>query len=116
MSYIWHAAALVRALARHYHPVPVVPETFMRPSDFLTRGLIGIAAAATIAQAPLVEAEMIGPEAALQGQSAPSPAEQDRAKVQGFLERANVQQRMQAMGVSGVFAKDRVAALSEEEV
>lgn len=88
----------------------------MRPSDLLTRGLIAAAAAAMIAQAPLVQAEMIGPEAALQGQSPVSPAEQDRAKVQGFLDRANVQQRLQAMGVSGVFAKDRIAALSEEEV
>ena len=88
----------------------------MRPSDFLARGLIATAAAAMIAQAPLAHAEMIGPEAALQSQPAPSPAEQDRAKVQSFLDRANVQQRLQAMGVSGVLAKDRIGSLSEDEV
>ena len=88
----------------------------MRPSDFLARGLIATAAAALIAQAPLVHAEMIGPEAAMQSQSPASQSDQDRAKVQSFLDRANVQQRLQAMGVSGVLAKDRTAALSEEEI
>ncbi len=88
----------------------------MRPRDPLTRGLIATVAAAMIAQAPVVHAEMIGPEAALQSQSTPNQAELDRAKVQSFLDRANVQQRLQALGVSGVLAKDRVAALSEEEV
>jgi hypothetical protein len=65
-----------------------------------------------IAQASVVHAEMIGPEAV----SGQSQAEQDRAKVQSFVDRANVKERLQAMGVSGLLAKDRVAALTEEEV
>ncbi len=40
----------------------------------------------------------------------------DRAKVQAFLDRADVKQRIEALGVNGVFAKQRVAALSDEEV
>lgn len=43
-------------------------------------------------------------------------ADADRAKVRSFLERANVMERMRAMGVDGMAAKDRVAALSQEEV
>jgi hypothetical protein len=65
-----------------------------------------------IAQASIVHAEMIGPEAV----SVQSQAEQDRAKVQSFVDRANVKERLQAMGVSGLVAKDRVASLTEQEV
>jgi hypothetical protein len=43
-------------------------------------------------------------------------AEQDRAKVQSFVERATVKEKLEAMGVGGLLAKDRVAALSEQEV
>jgi len=43
-------------------------------------------------------------------------AEQDRAKVQSFVERATVKEKLEAMGVGGLVAKDRVAALSEQEV
>jgi hypothetical protein len=48
--------------------------------------------------------------------SVQNQAEQDRAKVQSFVDRANVKERLLAMGVSGVAAKDRVASLSEQEV
>jgi hypothetical protein len=82
----------------------------MKQEAKLTRGLIAILATAMIAQGSV--AGMIGPESV----PVQSQAEQDRAKVQAFVERANVKERLQAMGVSGVFAKDRVAALSEEEV
>jgi hypothetical protein len=43
-------------------------------------------------------------------------AELDRAKVQSFVERATVKEKLEAMGVGGLLAKDRVAALSEQEV
>ena len=43
-------------------------------------------------------------------------SEQDRAKVQSFVERATVKEKLEAMGVEGLLAKDRVAALSEQEV
>jgi hypothetical protein len=84
----------------------------MKRSATLTRGLTATLAAAMIAQGSLVHAEMIGPEAAL----AQSQAEQDRTKVQNFVDRATVKERLQAMGVSGLVAKDRVAAMTEEEV
>lgn len=41
-------------------------------------------------------------------------AERDRVK--GFLDRAEVRERMQALGVSPRAARDRVDALSDEEV
>ena len=48
--------------------------------------------------------------------AAQSQAQADRAKVQSFVDRADVRERMQALGVQGVVAKDRVAALNEQEV
>jgi hypothetical protein len=84
----------------------------MKQKAPFTRGLIAVFATAMIAQASIVHAEMIGPEAV----SVQSQAEQDRAKVQSFVDRANVKERLQAMGVSGLVAKDRVASLTEQEV
>ena len=78
----------------------------------LTRGLIASLAVVLAAQAPVVQAEIVDTEA----MSVQSQAELDRAKVQSFVERANVKERLQAMGVSGLVAGDRVASLSEQEV
>jgi hypothetical protein len=61
---------------------------------------------------PPARAAMIGEEALAAG----SQPEADRAKVQAFLERADVRQRLQTMGVSGLNATDRVATLSDAEV
>ncbi len=61
---------------------------------------------------PLVRAELVStPEVASQ-----QSADADRAKVQHFLEQANVKERLQAMGVDGVFADQRVAALDQQEI
>ncbi|WP_137895595.1 PA2779 family protein [Ramlibacter sp. 2FC] len=84
----------------------------MKRVAYLSRGLIVTLAVALAAQVPLVQAEIVDTQA----MSVQSQAEQDRAKVQSFVERANVKERLQAMGVSGLVAKDRVASLSEEEV
>jgi len=84
----------------------------MKQDATLTRGLIVILAAAMFAQGSIVHAVMIGPEAV----PVQSQAEQDRAKVQNFVDRATVKERLQAMGVNGLVAKDRVAAMTEEEV
>ena len=84
----------------------------MKKTILLARGLIAIFATAVIAQTSVVRAEMISADRL----SEQSQAEQDRAKVQSFVDRANVKERLQAMGVSGLVAKDRVAALTEEEV
>ena len=84
----------------------------MKNNAFL-RWLIAILAVVAIsAQAPVVLAEIVDTDA----MSAQNQAEQDRAKVQSFIDRANVTERLRAMGVSGVLAKDRVASLSEQEV
>lgn len=42
--------------------------------------------------------------------------EQDRAKVREFVERANVKEKLKALGVSGLWAQSRVDSLTEEEV
>lgn len=63
-------------------------------------------------QAPMARAEIVGTETL----AAQNQAEQDRAKVQAFVERATVKERLEAMGLSGLVAQDRVAALSEAEV
>jgi hypothetical protein len=84
----------------------------MKKTTLLARGLIAIVATALVSQASIVRAELISPDRL----SVQSQAEQERAKVQSFVDRANVEERLQAMGVSGVLAKDRVAALTEEEV
>lgn len=84
----------------------------MKRGVHLGRGLIVALAVALIAQAPVVQAEIVGTEA----MSVQNQAEQERAKVQSFVERASVKERLQAMGVSGLVAGDRVASLSEEEV
>lgn len=60
----------------------------------------------------LANAGMIGVDAL----TAPSQADQDRAKVQAFVDRATVKERLVAMGVNGLAARDRVASLTEDEV
>ncbi len=42
-------------------------------------------------------------------------SDSDRAKILSFIERANVRDRIQAMGVDGLAARDRVAALDDAE-
>lgn len=81
----------------------------------LLRHLAWSLSAALALQAPVAHAEMIGPEA-VAGAEAPSQAELDRAKVQQFLEQATVKDRLQAMGVGALNARDRVDALSPQEV
>lgn len=78
----------------------------------LSRPLITMLAVAMSTQAPVVRAEIVSTEAL----SAPTQAEQERAKIQSFIDRANVKERLKALGINGVLAQDRVAALSEEEV
>lgn len=60
----------------------------------------------------LANAGMIGVDAL----TAPGQADQDRAKVQAFMDRATVKQRLVAMGVDGLAARDRVGSLTEAEV
>jgi hypothetical protein len=78
----------------------------------MSRGLAIILAVVLSAQMPFAQAEIVDTDA----MAAPSQAEMDRAKVQTFLDRANVKERLQAMGLSGLAARDRVASLSDAEV
>ncbi len=79
----------------------------------LSRSLIALLTVAFCAQTPLVNAEIVDTDQLLTAQDR---TELDRAKIQSFVERANVMERMQAMGVSGVVAEDRVASMNAQEV
>lgn len=79
------------------------------------RTVAAVLAMALAAPLPPVQAAMIGAED-LQAVEGASQAERDRAKVEAFLERATVKERLQAMGVSGVASTARVASLSDAEV
>jgi hypothetical protein len=78
----------------------------------MSRPLAMILAAALCTQAPLARAEIVETEAL----GAQSQAELDRAKVRSFMERADVKERLQTMGVGGLVAGDRVASLTDAEV
>ncbi len=71
--------------------------------------LLALALAAQVppARAAIVDTDALG---------AQSQAELERAKVQAFVDRADVKERLQAMGVSGLVAGGRVASLSDSEV
>jgi uncharacterized protein DUF6627 len=75
--------------------------------------LWGIVATAAVlcVLAPLAGARMVSTDQAI-GQGT---AEQDRARVQGFLDRADVREKLQAMGVDALAVKDRVAGLTDAE-
>jgi uncharacterized protein DUF6627 len=62
--------------------------------------------------APLARADMIPTDqVAPQGQ-----AQTEREKVQAFVERASVQEKLKALGVQDTFLKSRVDSLTDEEV
>ena len=69
-------------------------------------------AAALAAPMPSAWGGLVGEDALAEA----TPAEADRAKVQAFLERADLRERLQAMGVSGLNAAGRVAAMTDAEV
>jgi len=48
--------------------------------------------------------------------AAPNQAAAEKARVQAFMDRADVKDRLQALGVEGPSAKDRVAAMTDQEV
>lgn len=76
------------------------------------RGLAVVFAALLGIGTPSAQAGMVGTEEVLDRQAAAS----DRAKLKAFLERASVVEKMKALGVDGIAAHDRVAALGDEEV
>jgi len=48
--------------------------------------------------------------------AAPDQSNSEKAKVQAFMERADVKERLQALGVKQSSAMDRVAAMTDQEV
>ncbi|NML28598.1 PA2779 family protein [Zoogloea dura] len=85
----------------------------MRATASLSRGLIAMLVLAMSAQLPLARAEIVDTDAMA---AKTSQVEQERARVRDFLDRANVKERLQALGVDSMVSADRVASLSEEEV
>jgi hypothetical protein len=109
----WHTMKLPASqevrLAIHNHPLK---EILMTQKTFLSHCLVAAVSTALLVQAPLAKAEIVD----TQDLAAQSQTEQDQAKVRSFLERANVKEKLEAMGVKGLVAQDRVASLSEQEV
>ena len=61
----------------------------------------------SVAQAGMISARQV---------AARNQSVADRLKVQAFLDRADVKRKLQALGVKSLFAQERVAALSDQEV
>ena len=74
-------------------------------------GVIAMAAVLCLLP-PLVGAAMVSTDQAI-GQGV---AEQDRARVQAFLDRADAREQLRALGVDDLAAKERVAGLTDQEV
>lgn len=73
---------------------------------------VAVMGAALCLQASAVMAEVVSTDKmAVQNQT-----EAEKAKVQTFLDRSDVQIRLQALGVNAPMAKDRVAAMNDQEV
>lgn len=84
----------------------------MNTKKIFYRVLAAVLSIALSMQSPAAQATIVSTgEMAAQHQIAA-----ERADVQAFLDRAAVQDRVRAMGLDGIMAKDRVAALSDEEV
>jgi hypothetical protein len=76
------------------------------------RMLIAILGAALCLQTAAVMAEVVPTDEL----AAPNQTELKKAKVQAFMDRADVKVRLQALGVKEPMAKDRVAAMTDQEV
>lgn len=81
-------------------------------TKFLRPLIIAAVSAVLCVQAPLARADLVATDQLVTHDE----ADQDRAKVEAFLERADIRQKLSAMGVNGLAANDRVAALSDAEV
>ncbi len=84
----------------------------MTKKTLISHCLVAAISTGLLVQVPLARAEIVD----TQDLAAQTQVQQDQAKVQSFLERATVKEKLEAMGVKGLVAKDRVAALSEQEV
>jgi hypothetical protein len=79
----------------------------------LKRFWVAVATAAVLwAVTPLAGAALVTTGQAIAG----STADQDRARVKAFLERADARQQLHALGVDTAAAQNRVAGLTDAEV
>lgn len=81
----------------------------------LIRRLCWLPALALALHGPLAHAGLIGADRAAEATSQDEAAA-DRAKVQQFLDRATVKERLQALGVDALSAQERVKSLGDAEV
>lgn len=77
----------------------------------MTFGVTLLLACWTAALAPTVQAGMLSTAEVVSSQT----VQADRDKVEAFLSRASVQEKMQALGVQTTVAKERVNALTAAE-
>jgi len=82
---------------------------FAKPSRALA---ISAMAALLCVQAPLAHAGIVSTDQI----TAQHERNAERARIHAFLDRASVRDRIQAMGLQGVDADARVAAMSDQEV
>ncbi len=82
---------------------------FAKPSRALA---ISVLAATLGLQAPLAHAGIVTTDQI----TARHEHDAERARIHAFLDRASVRDRIQAMGLQGVDADARVAAMSDQEV
>jgi hypothetical protein len=95
-----------------FHLLGVKKGIIMNTKKMFYRMLVAVLSIALCVQGPAAQAEIVSTgEMAAQHQAAA-----ERADVQAFLDRVSVMNRVQAMGVNGIMAKERVAALSDDEV
>lgn len=81
-------------------------------ATLIHRMCVVILGAALCLQASTVMADIVPTDQL----AAPNQTEVEKAKVQAFMDRADVKVRLQALGVNELSAKDRVAAMTDQEV
>jgi hypothetical protein len=84
--------------------------------SFFKLAIILVLSVSQAAYAVMIEPQPVQEPGAVVAQGEQSQLERDRAKVREFVERANVKERLQALGVNGLNAGSRVDAMTPEEV
>lgn len=84
----------------------------MMVNPSISRRLITMLVLAFCLQAQAVQGQIVSTE----DLATQSSIEQDRARIKNFLERSDVKQKLQTMGVNGMLAEERVASLDQQEV
>ena len=81
-------------------------------ATIIHRMCVVVLGAALCLQTSVVMAEIVPTDQL----AAPNQTEVEKAKVQAFMDRADVKVRLQSLGVNELSAKDRVAAMTDQEV